>query len=82
MNTSDVLLWITTHRRTSVGRPARIYFQQFCADTGNSLEALPWLIDDRDGCEGVKELRAAAADDDDDEDDDDDDDDELLGVFC
>ena len=35
--------------RAKVGRPARIYIQQLCADTGCTLEDLPGAIDDRDG---------------------------------
>ena len=34
----DVLLWTPSHRRVKVGRSARIYLQQFCADTGCNLE--------------------------------------------
>ena len=45
---SDVLQWTPTRGRASVGRPARTYLQQHCADTGCSLEDLPAAIDDRD----------------------------------
>ena len=31
---SDVLLWTPTHGRGKAGRPARIYIQQLCDDTG------------------------------------------------
>ena len=31
---SDVLLWTPSHGRAKEGRPARIYIQQLCADTG------------------------------------------------
>ena len=30
-------------------RPARTYIQQFCADTGCSIEYLPEVMDDREG---------------------------------
>ena len=46
---SDILLWTPSHGRTKVGRPARTYIQQFCADTGYSLEDLPGAMDARDG---------------------------------
>ena len=38
---SNVLLWTLSHRRASVGPPARTYLQQFCANTGSSLENQP-----------------------------------------
>ena len=44
---SDVLQWTPSHRRTSVGKPARTYQQQLCTDTGCSLEDLPETTDDR-----------------------------------
>ena len=44
----DVLLGTPPHGRASVGRPARTYQQQFCSDTGCSLEDLPRVMDDRD----------------------------------
>ena len=43
----DILLWIPSHRHTSVGQPT--YLQKLCTDTGCSLEDLPGVIDDRDG---------------------------------
>ena len=51
---SDILSWISSHGRAkvgraSVGRPARTYIQQLCADTGYSLEDLLEAMDDRDG---------------------------------
>ena len=36
-------------RDRRVGRPARIYFHQMCADTGCSLEDLLRVMGDRDG---------------------------------
>ena len=33
-------LWTTTHRYTSVGRQARIYLHQLCADIGGRMEKL------------------------------------------
>ena len=37
-----------SHRRESVGRPARTYIHLLCMDTGCSLEDLPEEMDDRD----------------------------------
>ena len=45
---NDVLLWTPSHGRTTVGRPARIYIQQLCADTGCSLEDPQEAMDERD----------------------------------
>ena len=59
---SDILLWIPSHVRAKVGRPARTYLQQLCADTGCSLEDLPGVMDDRDGWqERVRKIRASSA---------------------
>ena len=44
----DVPQWTTSHGRTSVGRPARTYLQQFLTDTGCSLEALLEAMDERE----------------------------------
>ena len=44
-----VFLWTLRNGRTSVGRPARTYLIQLCADTGCSLENLPGVMNDRDG---------------------------------
>ena len=46
---SDILLWTSSHGRAKAGRPARTYIQQFCSDTGYSLEDFPGAMDDRDG---------------------------------
>ena len=35
---SSILQWTLSHGRGKAGRPARTYIQQFCADTGCSLE--------------------------------------------
>ena len=48
---SDVLLWILTHGRGSIGWPVRNYLHQLCADSGCSLEDLKGAVDDRDGWE-------------------------------
>ena len=57
----DVLQWTPSHRRASVGWPARPYLQQLCIDTGCSLEDLPEAMDDRDRWrERVKEIRASS----------------------
>ena len=45
---SDVLLWTPSHGRAKVGRPARTYIQQLCADMGCSPEDLPEATDDRE----------------------------------
>ena len=60
---SDVLLWTSVHERVKVGRPARIYTQKLCADTGCSLVDLPGAMDDREmgGERGVREIRASSA---------------------
>ena len=42
---SDTLLWTPSHWRAKAGRPARIYIQQLCADTGYSLKDLPGAMD-------------------------------------
>ena len=44
----DVLLWTSSHARAKAGRPARIYLQQLCVDTGCSSEDLPEAINDRE----------------------------------
>ena len=43
------------------GRPARNYIQQFCADTGCSLEDLLGAMDDRGWRERVKEIGTGSA---------------------
>ena len=66
---SDVLLWTPSHGRIKAGRPARIYIQQFCADTGCCPEDQPKAMDDREewGMRfGVSALMARHDDDDDD----------------
>ena len=56
---SDILLWTPSRGRAKVGRPARTYIQQLCADTKCSLEDLPVAMDDREGWrERVREIRA------------------------
>ena len=45
---SDVLLWILTYGRVSVGQPAKTYLYQACMDTGCSFEDLLEAMDDRD----------------------------------
>ena len=46
---SDVLLWTPSHGQAKVGRLARTYILQLCADTECSPEDLPEAMDDRDG---------------------------------
>ena len=41
--------WTFLHVRASVGRTARTYQQQICADSGCCLEDLPGAVDNRDG---------------------------------
>ena len=43
----DVLLWTPTHGRAKAGRPARIYIQQICEDTGCSPDDQPEAMNDR-----------------------------------
>ena len=67
---NDALLWIPSHGRAKVGRPARIYLQQLCAGAGCSLEDLLGAMDDRDGWrERVREIVLAARNNDYDDDD-------------
>ena len=55
---SDILLWTPSLGRAKVGRSARTYIQQRCADTGYSR---PGAIDDRDGWrERVREIHAGS----------------------
>ena len=42
-------MWTPLYGRAKVGRPARTYIQQVCADTGCSLEDLPGVMDNTDG---------------------------------
>ena len=59
---NDMLLWTSSPGRTKAGQPAGTFKQQFCADTGCSLEDLPGAMDDRDGLrEKVREIRAGCA---------------------
>ena len=65
---SDVLLWTPSHGRASVGRPARTYLQQLCANTVCSQEELLKAIDERAEWRGrvwetiLEAQHAAAAD--------------------
>ena len=45
---SHILLWTPSHGRAKVGRPARTYIKQLCADMGRSPEDLPEAMDDRE----------------------------------
>ena len=59
---SDVLLWTPAHGCAGVGRPARIYIQQLCEDTGCNPEDLPEAMDDREKWrETVRDIRAGGA---------------------
>ena len=56
----DIRMWIPSHGRAKVGRPARTYLQQLCTDTGCSIEDLPRTMNDRDEKqERVWEIRAS-----------------------
>ena len=56
---SNVVQWIPPHGRAKVGRPARNYIQELCANTWCSLEDLPGVMDNRDEWwERVKEIHA------------------------
>ena len=58
---SDILLWAPSHGRAMVGRPARTYIQQLCADTGGSMKDLRGVMDDRNGWgERIREIRAGS----------------------
>ena len=58
----DVLLWTPSPGRPKVGRPARTYIQQLCADTACSPEELPKAKDDRERWrERVRNICAASA---------------------
>ena len=57
----DVLLWIPTHGRARAGRPARMYIQQLCEDTGCCPEDLPRAMNDREEWrERLRDIRAAS----------------------
>ena len=57
---SGVFPWNPSHGCARVRRPARTYLQQFCTDTGCSLEDLPEAMDDRDRWrKRVREIRAS-----------------------
>ena len=58
---SDVLLSTPTHGRAKAGRPARIYIQQLCEDTGCCPEDLPEAMNDREKWrERVRDIRATS----------------------
>ena len=57
----DLLLWTPTHGRAKAGRPARIYIQQLCEDTGCCPEDLPEAMNDREEWrERVRDIRATS----------------------
>ena len=59
---SDVLLWTHTYGRAKAGRPARIYIQQLCNDTGCGPEDLPAAMNDREKwLERVRDIRAGGS---------------------
>ena len=70
----DALLWNPSHERAKVGRPARTYIQQLCADTGCNPEGQSEAMYDRagwrEGGSRISVLIAWRGDDDDDDDED------------
>ena len=57
---SVVLRWTPTYARAKAGRPARIYIQQLCEDTGCSPEQLPEAVKDREKWRGMdRDIRAS-----------------------
>ena len=57
---SDVLLWTPAYGQAKAGRPARIYIQQLCEDTGCGPEDLPEARNDREKWqERVRDIRAS-----------------------
>ena len=55
---SATLLWTSSHRRASVGRPVRTYLQQVCTDT--TMTVLPKAMYDRDKRQKrVRDIRAS-----------------------
>ena len=61
---SDVLQWTPSHGRVKVGRPARTYIQQLCADTAWKTSWERWTIET--GGKRGRSVLAAQHDDDDD----------------
>ena len=58
---SDVHLWTPIYGRSKPGRPARIYIQQLCEDTGCSPKDLPEAMNDREKWrERVRDIRATS----------------------
>ena len=54
------LLWTLTYGRVKAGRPARIYIQQLCEDTGCSPQDMPEATNDREMWrERVRDIRAS-----------------------
>ena len=44
----DILLWTTAHGHTNVGRPAKTFNHQLCADTRRCLEDFPRVMANRE----------------------------------
>ena len=58
---SDILQWTSSHGRAKVGKPARTYIQQLCANTGYSYEDLLEAMDSRDKWrERIREIYAVS----------------------
>ena len=59
----DLLLWTPTYGRAKAGRPARMYIQKLCVDTGCSPEYLSEAMNDREMWrERVRDIRASGDD--------------------
>ena len=59
---SDILLWDPSYERGKAGQQAITYVQQFCADTGGSLDDLLGAMNNRGGWqERVREIHAGGA---------------------
>ena len=55
----DILPWTPTEEHTSVGRAAKIYIHQLCANIGYCLNDCPRAMSEREGWrERAKEIRA------------------------
>ena len=64
---SHVLLWTPSHGRAKARRPARIYIQHLCEDTGCNSEGLPEAMNDREGGERVSGISVLMVPQDDDD---------------
>ena len=63
----DVLLWIPSHGPAKVGRPARTYIQQLCADTRWKTAKERWILETGGERSSGRSVLGARNDDDDDD---------------